>query len=44
MDNSHNCGDCPENRGMDDPLPCGQPHCWVDLYCARLENFDSASE
>lgn len=33
--NSHNCGNCPENRNYDNwqgKLPCGQQHCWVDQH------------
>ncbi len=43
-DNSHNCGNCPENNGNEDTLPCGQQHCWVDIHCARLENSDDESD
>lgn len=35
-ENSRNCKNCPENAEMTDwqgRLPCGQPHCWVDVHC-----------
>ena len=45
IDNLYNCGNCPENNGNTDTLPCGQQHCWVDVHCARLvEDSDLASE
>ena len=31
--NSHNCGSCPENKGYNGKLPCGQQNCWVDCHC-----------
>lgn len=37
-ENSHNCENCPENKGDDGwqgRWPCGQWHCWVNLHCKR---------
>lgn len=36
-ENIHNCSGCPENNGERDfdglRFPCGQYHCWVEVYC-----------
>lgn len=35
--NSMNCVKCPENRGMDENLPCGQQDCLVDVHCEGVK-------
>ena len=39
-ENSHNCKSCPENIGCDNwqsRKPCGQWHCWVNIFVAEKE-------
>lgn len=39
-ENSHNCDECPENKGFDSwegKLPCGQQNCWVTCHVRMLE-------
>lgn len=31
--NEYNCNECPQNRGDNNGLPCGQQNCWVTCHC-----------
>lgn len=35
INNKCKCKECPENSGFEDPLPCGQQHCWVSAHCKQ---------
>jgi len=38
--NIHNCSECPESKGMNNGLPCGQQRCWVIAHLNSSSNFD----
>ena len=45
-ENSFNCKECPANNGFRTGWggvvgPCGQQHCWVNIYCSRDQSFGS---